>query len=99
MLFRSRTSLIWMLFELRNVLLSSKAVLASTIDYMENGGKSRASALYEGRDVETETPAIQEVILKDGTLEFSRRAPRPIPTNDDPFDEIWKSYRRNKNVY
>ena len=94
-----RTSLIWMLFELRNVLLTAKAMLESAMDYMENGGKNRASALYEGRDVETEIPAIQEVILKDGALEISRRAPRPILTSDDPFDEIWKSYRRNKNVY
>ena len=94
-----RPSLIWMLFELRNVLLSSKAVLESAIDYMENGGRSRASAFYEGRDIESEAALIQEVVMKDGELEFSRRSPRPIPTSDDPFDKTWSSFRRNKNVY
>ena len=94
-----RTSRIWMLFELRNVLLSAKAMLESAMDYMENGGKSRASAMYDGRDVEDGIPLIQEAVMKDGSFEFSRRAPRPIPTSDDTFDAIWSSFRRNKNVY
>ncbi len=41
-----RTSQIWLLFQLRNALITQKVYLSSMIDYIEHGGKSRGSAIY-----------------------------------------------------
>ena len=37
---------LWILFELRNALITQKVYLESMLDYILNGGKSRGSALY-----------------------------------------------------
>ena len=112
-----RVSRIWILFELRNALITQKVYLSAMLDYLENEGLSRGSALYSDMNGEVQVEKlddrfryslededipskIQEVILsKDGSLEFSRRDPRPIPEDEDFFERVWASYRKNKNVY
>ena len=42
---------------------------------------------------------IQEVIYKNGEVEFSYRKPRPIPLDDDFFENVWREYRKNKNIF
>ena len=42
---------------------------------------------------------VQEVIYKDGECFFEERAVRPIPVEDDMFENIWRTYRENGNVY
>lgn len=42
----SKPSKIWVLFQLRNALITQKVYLASMLDYLHNGGKSRGSAIY-----------------------------------------------------
>lgn len=42
---------------------------------------------------------VQEARYSDGKCSFSWRKVRPIPEEDDFFENIWRSYRINGNVY
>lgn len=42
---------------------------------------------------------IQEAELKNGRTEFWWRAVRPLPEDDDFFENVWREYRKNKNVW
>ena len=48
---------------------------------------------------ETEAPLIQELWFEDGTCRTAWRAPRPIPEDDDFFENVWRSYRETGNIY
>ncbi|WP_455502253.1 FAD-binding protein [Gemmiger sp.] len=47
---------------------------------------------------ETETPPIQELRYENGTCKTDWRAPRPIPEDDDFFENVWRSYRETGNI-
>ena len=47
---------------------------------------------------ETEAPRIQELWFEDGTCQTGWRAPRPIPEDDDFFENVWRSYRETGNI-
>lgn len=42
---------------------------------------------------------IQEVLFIDGKCDFSWRSIRKIPTEDDFFENVWRKYRENGNIY
>ncbi|WP_434579284.1 FAD-binding protein [Thermoanaerobacterium thermosaccharolyticum] len=42
---------------------------------------------------------IQEVVLKNGDCEFIWRPVHEIPMDDDFFENVWRSYRENGNIY
>ena len=42
---------------------------------------------------------IQEVRYKGACCQFEWRKVRPIPKEDDFFENVWRSYRENENVY
>lgn len=42
---------------------------------------------------------IQEAAYHGGTVEFHWRNVRPIPEDDDFFENVWKGYRENQNVF
>lgn len=42
---------------------------------------------------------VQEVSLSKGECRFSWRKVRPIPREDDFFENVWREYRNNKNIY
>ena len=106
---------IWNLFQLRNALITEKVYLSSMIETAEKRIGSRGSAIYtddEGNihpknlddrfkyTLEKEGERlIQEVIYKNGEVEFSYRKPRPIPLDDDFFENVWREYRKNKNIF
>lgn len=48
---------------------------------------------------ETEQPQMQELWFEDGTCRTAWRAPRPIPEDDDFFENVWRSYREIGNIY
>ena len=48
---------------------------------------------------ETEAPLIQELWFEDDTCRTGWRAPRPIPKDDDFFENVWRSYRETGNIY
>ena len=41
---------------------------------------------------------IQEMLYKDGKCSFNWRPVRPLPKNDDFFENVWRSYRENGNI-
>ncbi|MGN1164006.1 MAG: oxidoreductase, partial [Candidatus Ornithospirochaeta sp.] len=41
---------------------------------------------------------IQEMTYSGGKCSFSWRTVRPIPENDDFFENVWRKYRENGNV-
>lgn len=41
---------------------------------------------------------IQEVLYKNGKLTYTWRTVRPIPDDDDFFENVWKTFRENGNV-
>ena len=42
---------------------------------------------------------IQTVHYKNGEFTVSWRSVRPIPENDGFFENVWRTYRKNKNIY
>ncbi len=104
------------LFRLRDVLICQYVYLSAMKDYIEQGGKSRGSALYtdpKGKKPYSVLPdaftfclddgsrgsLIQEVSYRNGDCTFLWRPVRPIPDDDDFFENVWRSYRENKNIY
>lgn len=47
---------------------------------------------------EIEAPLIQELWFEDGTCRTAWRAPRPIPGDEDFFENVWRSYRETGNI-
>lgn len=104
------------LYRFYDLLISQSVVLSAMKNYIENGGKSRGSALYDDPscikphdalderfrfklDGGEKANVIQEVRYKDGRCDFDWRQIRPIPDEDDFFENVWKSYRETKNVF
>ena len=104
------------LFQFRDTLIAQMVYLSAMADYLENGGKSRGSALYydpAGKKPHEkldeafrfitqepeETPLIQEVRMEDGECRYARRAAREIPNDDDFFENVWKTYLENGNIF
>lgn len=48
---------------------------------------------------EAEAPLIQELWLENNTCRTAWRAPRPIPGDEDFFENVWRSYRETGNIY
>ena len=85
------------------------------IDYADTVGDTRGSALYfdeqgalrEGlpelfRFMEEQGDSrskVQETRLNGDRFECSWRPVRPIPADEDFFENIWRTYRENKNIY
>ena len=47
---------------------------------------------------EEEHPLVQELWFEDGLCKTGWRAVRPIPADDDFFENVWRSYRENGNI-
>lgn len=108
------TELRWV-YRLRDMLISQYAYLAAMLDYMQQGGKSRGSALYTdpaGKKPYAQLPdaftfvlddgsrggRVQEMLYRDGACVFEWRPVRPIPKDDDFFENVWREYRETGNV-
>jgi len=102
-------------FRLRDILICQYVYLQSMIDYIDNNGRSRGSALYtdmSGQKPYANLPdeftfkvddgvsggRVQEVEMRDGQCMFHWRDVRPLPKDDDFFENVWKSFRENKNI-
>lgn len=102
-------------YRLRDMLISQGAYLTAMEDYVTQGGKSRGSALYtdpQGRKpypqlpdaftfalADGETSLIQELWYEEGACHIEWRSPRPIPQEDDFFENVWREYRKNGMIY
>lgn len=103
-------------YRLYDILISQYVYLMSMVDYIDNGGKSRGSALYTDKngasyieglpnqfrftlDDGTMGDKVQEVQFTGKSCKFFWRKVREIPKEDDFFENVWRSYRNNGNVY
>ncbi len=86
-----------------DALLTSTAVLISIEDYWQKTVFTRGSAVYINADI-MKAPVnpkdeIQSVFCKNGEFTVMWRPVRPIPENDGFFENVWRTYRENKNIY
>lgn len=102
-------------YKLKDILTVQAAVLTAMSDFAEKVPSTRGSALYFSPDgvKARQLPEcfrfvpdnggsagkIQEVSLKDGKFATLWRDVRPIPENSDFFENVWRQYRENKNIY
>ncbi len=108
-------SYLFLYYKLKDILITQKAVLSAMLDFSEKIGATRGSALYYDSNGEKcekleesfrftsdsgeSNSKIQEIKLSDEGFKTKWRPVRPIPENNDFFENIWKGYRQNKNVY
>ncbi|MBR5500438.1 MAG: FAD-binding protein [Clostridia bacterium] len=106
---------LYLVYRLRDILVTQGAVLSAMIDFSKTVGVTRGSSLYtspEGElrdgleeifrlttDGDNFAGQIQETYLEGNTYVNRYRPVRPIPTEDAAFETIWQSYRENGNVY
>lgn len=104
-----------LVYRFRDILICQEAVLTAMIEHIKKGGKSRGSALYEDSKgikpafslpdtfsflLETaKNPQIQIVSYEEDQFITHWRDPRPLPEENDFFENVWKTYRINKNIY
>ncbi|MDO5422655.1 MAG: FAD-binding protein [Eubacteriales bacterium] len=85
-------------------LVTQKVYLAAMLDYSRNGNGSRGSALYlQGRQILKGSPTFENQVQEcwmepDGKVRCSWRGARPIPEEDGFFENVWRTYRENRNV-
>lgn len=105
-----------MALRLRDMLLCQEMYLTAMVDYLEQGGRSRGSALYLD-PAGNSTPGgplsaflfsldsgergslVQEVQRGNEGIWVTWRQVRPIPEDDSFFENVWRAYRENGNVY
>lgn len=102
-------------YQLRDLLLVQQAVLAAMADYAETVGATRGSALYSDAKGDLRTGLdelfrfclekgdsarrVQQVSTDGSTCHVLWRDVRPIPDGEDFFENIWRQYRENRNIY
>ena len=104
------------LFRLHDTLICQLVYLSAYVNYVDQGGTSRGSALYTDPKGELpfknldekfrfklsqgeRTDEVQEAKYDQGKVICSWRKVRPIPQEDDFFENVWRSYRENENIY
>ena len=109
------SSQIHMYFKFKDILYTQFAVLTAMIDYAKTVGNTRGSSLYfdeNGKlrkgleevfrfteEDDNMRNKVQEIVLNGNGFVTCWRDVRPIPQNADFFENIWRQYRDNKNIY
>lgn len=95
-----------LVFRYQDALLVQSAMLEAILDYYEKAKGPRGSALYLDDSDNISFSAdnsldgkIQMIFPRGNGFEALWRDVRPVPDNDDVFENVWKAYRINKNVY
>ena len=102
-------------YHYRDALICQITYLGAMIDYIRAGGKSRGSAMYrdeKGMRPYDTLPELFTYQLDGGELNevvqlavygdecgYSWRSVRPIPQEDDFFENVWRGYREDGNVH
>ena len=102
------------LYRLRDVLLTQRTCLFSMLDYVQQGGLSRGSAIYESRDgglregledcfrFQTGNDAlggmVQLIVAQGDALRSEWRPVRPLPEGGGVFETVWRDYRMHQNI-
>ncbi len=71
--------------------------------YLDGAGSKPHISMEESFRFEPDdgkkSDSVQEVALTEGWCVFEWRKTRPIPETDDFFENVWKAYRENKNIF
>lgn len=102
-------------YHYRDALICQITYLGAMIDYIRAGGKSRGSAMYRDENGMRPYDTLPELFtyqLDGGELNevvqlasygetcgYSWRSVRPIPQEDDFFENVWRGYREDGNVH
>lgn len=102
-------------YRYRDALICQLACLGAMADYIKQGGKSRGSALYRDPDGQlpqglpelfryrlddgSQGNLVQLARYGDGKFTYRWRPVRPLPQNDDFFENVWREFRENGNIY
>lgn len=101
----------WTSFKLRDILLTQTAVLTCAADmstsrgsaiYTDENGKLRQGLdeLFRFSSAQANaTDKIQQIKFINGSFEILWRDVRPLPEDNDFFENVWRSYRENKNIF
>ncbi len=105
----------YLYYKLKDILYTQSAVITAMIDYAETVGDTRGSSLYfdengslrEGleeifrftEENGNTRNRVQETALIENGFVCKWRDVRPIPQNDDFFENVWRGYRENKNIF
>lgn len=110
----SSPSRLWLAYRFRDALISQVTYMTAMNEYVKMGGKSRGSAIYTSKNGELPAgmdeifrfeldtgkldTVIQEVDYSNG-LSVNMRPVRPLPEGGGFFENVWREYRENKNIY
>lgn len=91
------------IYKYEDALLTQYAVLESIADFRKTNHGTRGSAVYisdeEDFTAAEERELIREAGYIDGRIVIRLRPVRPIPDEDGFFENVWRTYRENKNIY
>ncbi|MBQ7225884.1 MAG: FAD-binding protein [Clostridia bacterium] len=105
---------LWSAYRLRDALIAQSTYMMAMKEYVKMGGKSRGSAIYSSSegDVPAKMEEIFRFQLDSGdfdqtvlevsyadNLRVSTRPVRPLPEGGGFFENVWREYRENKNIY
>ena len=106
---------IYLYFKYKDILYTQSAVLSAMIDFIDNVRGTRGSSLYYDKkgnlrenldeifrfteEKGIASGKIQETEFDKDGFKCIWRDVRPIPDNDDFFENTWRQYRKNKNIY
>lgn len=107
--------LLYQAYQYLDTLICQAVCLASMLDFSQTAGATRGSALYynaqgekrEGLPEEfrfalnktAKADQVQQGVWGKNGCQFTWRPVRPLPTGDDFFENIWRTYRENLNRY
>ena len=110
-----RPELVYIAYQYRDALLCQELCLSAMLDYAKVVGTTRGSALYfnprgqkrPGLDEcfrfisepRAFADQVQQGKLDGDGCSFQWRKVRPIPENNDFFENIWRTYRENGNIF
>lgn len=102
-------------YKLRDILVTQAAVLSAMLDHVKTTPDTRGSSLYYSEEGELREgleemfrfiaqcgntrDTVQETVRCGSSFVCSRRSVRPIPSDDDFFENVWRIYRENRSVY
>ena len=84
-----------------------KAILQITLNELKTAADphlsdvliTQAAVLTAMTQPNTNPEKVQEVALTENGFEITVRDVRPIPNDDTFFENVWRGYRENKNIY
>ena len=106
---------VFLYYKYKDILITQLAVLCAMIDYSKVAADTRGSSLYYDKNGDLRAgleeifrfssentdnrKRVQEVMLSGGEFCASWRDVRQLPLDDDFFENVWRGYRENKNIY